>query len=94
YTSPGIDFSASAEHPLRADMHRLAGETRYPFILILPQAETEAALERRLARESVRVERGTTLKTFAERGERIEARVERAGVTETIQARYIVGADG
>jgi 2-polyprenyl-6-methoxyphenol hydroxylase-like FAD-dependent oxidoreductase len=94
YTSPGIDFSASADHPLRADMHKLAGETRYPFILILPQADTEAALERRLERENVRVERGTTLKSFAERGEGIEATVGRNGATETIEARYIVGADG
>lgn len=45
YTSPGIDFSADAQNPLRASMYNL--DTRFPFILILPQAETEEILERR-----------------------------------------------
>ena len=42
YTSPGIDFSSSSEKPLRANMYGL--DTRFPFILVLPQAETEAIL--------------------------------------------------
>ena len=94
YTSPGIDFSTSTDQPLRADMHKLSSETRFPFILILPQAETEAALERRLGQENIRVERGTTLTGFVEQADGIIATVEQDGVAETIEARYIVGADG
>jgi len=94
YTSPGIDFSAFADKPLRADMHKLAAETRFPYILILPQAETEAALERRLDHEGVKVERGITLKTFAESVDGITATLDRGGVPETVQASYLVGADG
>ena len=111
YTSPGIDFSASADKPLRADMHKLADETRFPFILILPQAETEAALERRLEREGIRVERGVSLQGFESRAEGITATLrhgdetgdknggsggngDEGGTTETVEARWIVGADG
>ena len=95
YTSPGIDFSASADKPLRADMHKLAGQTRYPYILILPQADTEAALERRLGRAGLKVERGSLLRQFDDRGDRVEAMIERPdGSAETIEASYIVGADG
>ena len=95
YTSPGIDFSASADKPLRADMHKLADETRFPYILILPQAETEAAIERRLNKIGVEVERGRTLTDFQDRGDSIIATIEHEdGGTEHITADYIVGADG
>ena len=95
YTSPGIDFSASADKPLRADMHKLADETRFPYILILPQAETEAALERRLRREGIDIERGLTLASFTQRSDGITACLQSdGGTTETVEARWIVGADG
>ena len=95
YTSPGIDFSSSADRPLRADMHKLGHKTRFPFILILPQAETEAALEQRLNREGVFVERRQELKSFSESGASVRATVESDdGTTENIDARFIVGADG
>ncbi len=95
YTSPGIDFSASADKPLRADMHKLADETRFPYILILPQAETEAALERRLRREGVEVERGLTLASFSQGSDGVNARLEAEdGSTETVEAGWIIGADG
>lgn len=57
YTSPGIDFSADAKNPLRASMYKL--DTRFPYILILPQAETEAILEHRLNQFGVEVERSS-----------------------------------
>lgn len=95
YTSPGIGFSASADKPLRADMHKLASETRFPFILILPQAEAEAALERRFEKDGVKVERDSTLKSLRIKGDSVVAWVEHEGsVSEEIATRYIVGADG
>ena len=95
YTSPGIDFSSSADRPLRADMHKLGRETRYPFILILPQAETEAALERRLNQEGVFVERGCELTSFSEQDGHVLAVVQSGQEqTENIESRFIVGADG
>ncbi|MBW4650745.1 MAG: FAD-dependent oxidoreductase [Kastovskya adunca ATA6-11-RM4] len=93
YTSPGIDFSAKARSPLRANMHRL--DTRFPFILILPQAETEAALEARLNQFGVTVERQRSLSHFVETETGIRGTIEAEdGKTIEIEARYIVGADG
>ncbi|MBE9170000.1 FAD-dependent monooxygenase [Pleurocapsales cyanobacterium LEGE 06147] len=93
YTSPGIDFSSNAEKPLRASMYGL--DTRFPFILILPQAETEAILERRLNDLGIEVERGRTLTSFTKTDEGICGIVEcTEGDTFEINARYLVGADG
>ena len=95
YTSPGIDFSASADHPLRADMHALSAETRFPYILILPQAQTEAELECRLGEGGIEVERGKTLEWFEETRDGVVATIKIGNdETETITADYIVGADG
>jgi len=70
-------------------------DTRFPFILILPQAETEAILERRLNELGVHVERGRTLTDFAEAEEWVRATVDCAeGGTFAIQTQYLVGADG
>ena len=93
YTSPGIDFSSNAKQPLRANMYGL--DTRFPFILILPQAETEEILERRLNDLGIEVERGRTITSFTETDHEICGTVEclQDGIFE-INARYLVGADG
>ena len=95
YTSPGIDFSSDADKPLRASMYRL--QTRYPFILILPQAETEAVIENRLNGLGVRVERGRELVGFDQDADGVLATIRDAdggGAEERIEVGYLVGADG
>jgi 2-polyprenyl-6-methoxyphenol hydroxylase-like FAD-dependent oxidoreductase len=93
YTSPGIDFSSNAEKPLRANMYGL--DTKFPFILVLPQAETEAILERRLNDLGIEVERGRSLTDFKETDAGIISTVEclQDGEFE-IESQYLVGADG
>jgi 2-polyprenyl-6-methoxyphenol hydroxylase-like FAD-dependent oxidoreductase len=68
--------------------------SRYPFLLMIPQNETEAVLEARLAALGGGVRRGVTA---------VSVREERAGVTAAvsgpdgpaaIRARYAVGGDG
>ena len=71
YCSPGYDLAAGTKYPQRAHMHRL--ESRFPFVLILPQNETEALLEENLLALGVRVERGVKLTGFQDRGERLSA---------------------
>ena len=93
YTSPGIDFSANAKTPLRANMYGL--DTRFPYILILPQADTEAIMERRLNELGVEIERGRTLTNFTETEDGVRGTVECAeGGTVEIETHYLVGADG
>ncbi|KAI9129115.1 FAD-dependent monooxygenase [Acaryochloris sp. CCMEE 5410] len=92
YTSPGIDFSANAREPLRANMYGL--DTRFPFILILPQAETEAILERRLNELGVEVERSSELIQFTETPDGIRSIIERENGRFEVESQYLVGADG
>ena len=93
YTSPGIDFSSNAKKPLRANMYRL--DTRFPFILVLPQAETEAILEARLNDFGIEVERGHSLTGFKQTETGVTSTVEsiQDGKLE-IKSFYLVGADG
>ena len=92
YTSPGIDFSSNAEKPLRANMYGL--DTRFPFILVLPQAETEAILEARLNDFGVQVERGCSLTDFKETEDGVTCTVKSSQDEWEIKSQYIVGADG
>ena len=93
YTSPGIDFSANAKNPLRANLYGL--DTRFPYILILPQATTEALLEQKLQDLGVRVERGHELTDFVTTDQGVQATVAREeGESLTLDADYLLGADG
>ncbi|MGD1914030.1 MAG: FAD-dependent oxidoreductase [Rivularia sp. (in: cyanobacteria)] len=93
YTSPGIDFSADAQNPLRANMYGL--DTRFPYILILPQAQTEAILEHRLNQLGVEVERSSSLIHFQETETGVFTTFEYEDCTQIdIEAKYLVGADG
>ena len=49
-------------------------ETRYPFVLGVPQDETERILEERIARLGVRVERNTELVSLAQHERGVAAR--------------------
>lgn len=93
YTSPGIDFSANVKNPLRATMYGL--DTRFPFILVLPQAKTEEILERRLNELGVKVERGHTLSAFKENERGVISTIENDESRPfEVESQYIVGADG
>ena len=93
YTSPGIDFSANMREPVRATLFGV--RTRFPFILIIPQADTEQALEERLKREGVAVERGVALSTFVQNEHGVTAQLRHQdGREESIVSRYMLGADG
>lgn len=46
YTAPGIDMDANAENPIRVETRGL--DTRFPYILVIPQSETERLLEQQM----------------------------------------------
>jgi 2-polyprenyl-6-methoxyphenol hydroxylase-like FAD-dependent oxidoreductase len=72
-----------------------AADTRFPFILFVSQAETEALLGEWLERSGVVIERGTEMVSFSAAGDGVECRLrDRAGVDVTVRARYLVGCDG
>lgn len=70
-------------------------DTPYPFLLFLPQSETEATLAAHLAERDVTVERGTELLGAEPEVEYVTCRLRRRdGTEETVRARYVVGCDG
>ena len=92
YTSPGFSLSAHTRRPLRANLHQL--DSAFPFVLILPQAETEALLEAHLNNLGVQVERDAELIGFKDCEDHIEAYIKGRDGEELVRAGYLVGADG
>ncbi len=93
YEAPGIDLGSDSEKPIRAEMHRL--DSRFPFILVIPQSETERLLEEYLAELGVQVERGTEFLGYEEQGDKVVARLEHPDEQEErVTSRYLLGTDG
>lgn len=93
YTSPGFSLSANSQKPLRASMHLL--DSSFPFVLILPQADTEALLEAHLNKLGGQVERGVQLTGFQDRGDHVGVQItDQKGEKRRLWTRHLVGADG
>ncbi len=93
YTSPGFTLSAGARQPLRASLQGL--DSAFPFVLILPQSETETLLEAHLNTLGVQVERGVSLTGFEDYGASTEAQLVSGEGRETrLETHFLVGADG
>ncbi|WP_200938633.1 FAD-dependent monooxygenase [Cellulomonas sp. Root137] len=72
-----------------------ATDTRYPFLLFLSQAETEAVLGQDLDARGVRLERGLELVSFEDGDDAVRCTVrDESGRKEVIEAQYVVGCDG
>ncbi len=69
-------------------------ETRYPFVLGVPQDETERILEEHVARLGVRVDRNTELVALAQRESGVSARLRTADRVEEVEADWLLGCDG
>lgn len=92
YTSPGFSLSANARQPLKTTLHHL--DSAFPFVLILPQVETETLLEANLKGLGVPLERGRELVGFEYR-DTVRAHIKNHdGAAVQLEARYLVGADG
>jgi 2-polyprenyl-6-methoxyphenol hydroxylase-like FAD-dependent oxidoreductase len=70
-------------------------ETRFPFMLMLPQDTTEELLTGYLGTLGVTVERGLGLEDFQQDASGVEATLKRAdGQVERVRARWLLGCDG
>jgi 2-polyprenyl-6-methoxyphenol hydroxylase-like FAD-dependent oxidoreductase len=68
---------------------------RYPFVLFLPQNETEALLRGEVERLGGRIERGVDLVAFENGPGGVEAKLgHNDGGEEQVRARWLVGCDG
>src|SRR5262245_22222982 len=72
-----------------------AADTRFPFILFVSQAETEAVLATYLASRGVAIEHGVELVDMSIDNNGVDAVLRRPdGIEERVRARYVVGCDG
>ncbi len=71
-----------------------AMETRYPFLLALPQCRVERILEMRLESLGGVVERGVEVVSVSEENDCVSVEVADASGMRTLTAAYIVAADG
>lgn len=89
----GVNIYANRQRIVHLSMDEL--ETRYPYILSVPQSKTERTLEQLLSRLDGRVERPIQLTGFTQDDDGVTAIVHHAGAREEhIRARWLVGCDG
>ena len=69
-------------------------DTRYPFVLGVPQDETERILEERLVRLGVSIERNTELISLAQRESSVSLRLRTAHRVEEVETEWLLGCDG
>ena len=69
-------------------------DTRYPFVLGVPQDETERILEEHVGKLGLPVERNTELVGLAPNGSGVTARLQKDGRIEEVEADWVLGCDG
>ncbi|MDR5855113.1 FAD-dependent monooxygenase [Caballeronia sp. LZ062] len=70
-------------------------QTRYPYLLFLPQSETERLLAEHLAESGVTVERGVALTDFTQGSAGIQTTLRHQnGRDETLRPSFMIAADG
>jgi len=84
-----------SEHTSLLDLSFDKIHSRYPYLLTLPQSETERLLIEHLKDSGGVVERGVTLASFEQSGDSVDATLLHAdGHFEQIRADWLVGCDG
>jgi 2-polyprenyl-6-methoxyphenol hydroxylase-like FAD-dependent oxidoreductase len=94
YPAPGLNVSLGFGSSASIGLQSL--DTRFPFLLVLPQERTEEILERRVCSQGVAIERGTELVHLDQHDSNFPTAIVRHldGREESIRARYVLGCDG
>jgi 2-polyprenyl-6-methoxyphenol hydroxylase-like FAD-dependent oxidoreductase len=87
-TAPMLSLWRGAELPLSSL------PSRFPFLLVTPQAEVDGALERSARANGAEIVRGAEVVGIEESDDHIEVRAVTAEGIRTWRARYLVAADG
>jgi 2-polyprenyl-6-methoxyphenol hydroxylase-like FAD-dependent oxidoreductase len=88
----GASFYSGGRRIARVPVHELA--TPYPFILGVPQYETERLLLDDLARQGVAVERGVRFEGMDPDGDGVRVALRSGGRVEQARVGWLVGCDG
>jgi 2-polyprenyl-6-methoxyphenol hydroxylase-like FAD-dependent oxidoreductase len=89
----GLDVFSGGKHIINLGFDTI--ESRYNYVLILPQSETERLLTEALRASGGEVEWRTELRELSQAENGVAAVVTRGnGTTETMRAQYAIGCDG
>jgi 2-polyprenyl-6-methoxyphenol hydroxylase-like FAD-dependent oxidoreductase len=88
----GVTLWSNGATIVRADFNEL--ETQYPFVLGVPQRDTETVLSEHFDTLGGAVERATKLVSFRQDGTGVTATLAKGDATETVRAAWLVGCDG
>jgi 2-polyprenyl-6-methoxyphenol hydroxylase-like FAD-dependent oxidoreductase len=91
---PALAFLDGATGHERARLPVTHVPSRHPYILDVPQPDTEAVLAERAAELGIVVERGTTLTALAQDADGVTATLRTSAGEETARVGWVVGADG
>ena len=90
-----LNFWAGGRHAARVPIRRIgAGDSPFPFPLILPQDVHERLLIERLHDLGVSVERSIDVTRVEQDEQRVRAVLARDGAEEVVEAAYLAGCDG
>ena len=80
----------------RAELSLASLPSRFPYVLVTPQYETEQVLAGRARAAGAEIREGAEVIGLRQTGDQVEVEVQRAGTTQrrTVRAAYVVGADG
>jgi 2-polyprenyl-6-methoxyphenol hydroxylase-like FAD-dependent oxidoreductase len=88
----GMNALADGKRIVHVELHDI--QSPFPFVLAIPQADTERLLRERLAELGVQVERGVKLASLAQDESGATATLERSGAREAARFSWVVGCDG
>ena len=88
----GVAIYANGSAIVRVSLEDL--ETRFPYVLILPQSESELVLANRLTALGGTIDRGVELVGYEQRDDGVVAQLRSATGDETVRASWLVGCDG
>lgn len=89
----GINFYAQGEHLFTFPLKQV--DSNYPFILMLPQRETEHLLQNKLEKSHIEVERATELIDIQKIRDGVHSTVRRSnGELEEIKSDWVIACDG
>lgn len=89
----GVTINSKSGRLATFDFDQLK-HTQYPYILSIPQNETESILDSYLATAGIPVKRNATLTGLASHDDHVEATISTPESEETITADWVVGCDG
>jgi 2-polyprenyl-6-methoxyphenol hydroxylase-like FAD-dependent oxidoreductase len=88
-----VNILSGSEHIGHADMKEV--DSKYKFVVMIPQSDTERLLEEHLAAFNIKAERQTELTDFKETSDGVTYVLKHAdGSEETAEASWLIGADG